>query len=91
VGDTITHVINPCPDLVKGFEDVKPMVFAGIFPIINEEFEELRNCMEKLQLNDASLVYEPESSAALGFGFRCGFLVCCTWKSYRNDWKESSI
>jgi GTP-binding protein LepA len=74
VGDTITHVKAPCPDLVKGFEDVKPMVFAGIFPIINEEFEELRSCMEKLQLNDASLVYEPESSAALGFGFRCGFL-----------------
>jgi GTP-binding protein LepA len=74
VGDTITHVKDPCPDLVKGFEDVKPMVFAGIFPIVNEEFEELRSCMEKLQLNDASLVYEPESSAALGFGFRCGFL-----------------
>ena len=74
VGDTITHVINPCPDTVRGFEDVKPMVFAGIYPVVNEEFEELRNCMEKLQLNDASLVYEPESSAALGFGFRCGFL-----------------
>lgn len=74
VGDTITHVVNPCSEAVKGFEDVKPMVFAGIYPVVNEEFEELRDCMEKLQLNDASLVYEPESSAALGYGFRCGFL-----------------
>lgn len=74
VGDTITHVKNPTTDIVKGFEDVKPMVFAGIYPVVNEEFEELRDCMEKLQLNDASLVYEPETSAALGYGFRCGFL-----------------
>jgi GTP-binding protein LepA len=74
VGDTITTVKNPCNDAVKGFEDVKPMVFAGIFPVDTEDYEELRNSMEKLQLNDASLVFEPESSAALGFGFRCGFL-----------------
>jgi GTP-binding protein LepA len=74
VGDTITHVENPCKEAVKGYEDVKPMVFAGIYPVVNEDFEELRDCMEKLQLNDASLVYEPESSAALGYGFRCGFL-----------------
>jgi len=74
VGDTITHVKDPTMDIVKGFEDVKPMVFAGIYPVVNEEFEELRDCMEKLQLNDASLVYEPESSVALGYGFRCGFL-----------------
>ena len=74
VGDTITHVDRPCDDAIKGFEDVKPMVFAGIFPIENEDFEDLRDSLEKLQLNDASLVYEPESSAALGFGFRCGFL-----------------
>lgn len=74
VGDTITHVSDPCEEIVRGFEDVKPMVFAGIYPVVNEEFEELRDCMEKLQLNDASLVYEPESSAALGYGFRCGFL-----------------
>lgn len=74
VGDTITHVENPCTETIKGFEDVKPMVFAGIYPTTNDEFEELRACMEKLQLNDASLVFEPESSAALGFGFRCGFL-----------------
>ena len=74
VGDTITHADRPCNEAIKGFEDVKPMVFAGIFPIDNDDFEDLRDSLEKLQLNDASLVYEPESSAALGFGFRCGFL-----------------
>ncbi|QHT68912.1 elongation factor 4 [Rhodocytophaga rosea] len=74
VGDTITHVARPTPLIVKGFEDVKPMVFAGIYPVETSEFEELRASMEKLQLNDASLVWEPETSAALGFGFRCGFL-----------------
>ncbi|MDH5475082.1 MAG: translation elongation factor 4 [Cyclobacteriaceae bacterium] len=74
VGDTITHVNNPCKDVIKGFEDVKPMVFAGIYPVDTTEYEELRASMEKLQLNDASLVWEPETSAALGFGFRCGFL-----------------
>jgi GTP-binding protein LepA len=74
VGDTITHVANPCHEPIKGFEEVKPMVFAGIYPVDTEDFEELRASMEKLQLNDASLTWEPESSAALGFGFRCGFL-----------------
>ena len=74
VGDTITHVENPCKAAIKGFEDVKPMVFAGIYPVDTSEFEELRSSLEKLQLNDASLVWEPETSAALGFGFRCGFL-----------------
>ncbi len=74
VGDTITHVINPCTEMIKGFENVKPMVFAGIYPVDTDEFEELRSSMEKLKLNDASLTWEPESSAALGFGFRCGFL-----------------
>lgn len=74
VGDTITTTINPCLEAVKGFEDVKPMVFAGVYPVDTDEYEELRASMEKLQLNDASLVFEPESSAALGFGFRCGFL-----------------
>jgi GTP-binding protein LepA len=74
VGDTLTHVDNPCTEGVKGFEDVKPMVFAGIYPVDTEDFEELRESMYKLQLNDASLTFEPESSAALGFGFRCGFL-----------------
>ncbi|WP_397364122.1 translation elongation factor 4 [Olleya sp. R77988] len=74
VGDTITDFENPTTNIVEGFEDVKPMVFAGIYPVDTEDYEELRNSMEKLQLNDASLVFQPESSAALGFGFRCGFL-----------------
>lgn len=74
VGDTITTVNNPCLEGIQGFEDVKPMVFAGIYPVDTEDYEELRYSMEKLQLNDASLTWEPESSAALGFGFRCGFL-----------------
>lgn len=74
VGDTITQVDRPCEKGIEGFEDVKPMVFAGIYPVDTEDFEELRYSMEKLQLNDASLTWEPESSAALGFGFRCGFL-----------------
>lgn len=74
VGDTITTVTRPCVEAVAGFEDVKPMVFAGIYPVDTDEYEELRTSIEKLQLNDASLVFEPESSAALGFGFRCGFL-----------------
>ena len=74
VGDTITDADAPAPEPVKGFEVVKPMVYAGIFPTDTEQYEELRGCMEKLQLNDASLVFEPETSAALGFGFRCGFL-----------------
>jgi GTP-binding protein LepA len=74
VGDTITDAKNPTTNAIEGFEDVKPMVFAGIYPVDTDDYEELRNSMEKLQLNDASLVYTPESSAALGFGFRCGFL-----------------
>jgi len=74
VGDTITHTNAPCEESIGGFEDVKPMVFAGIYPVDAEDYEDLRMAMEKLQLNDASLTYEPESSAALGFGFRCGFL-----------------
>jgi len=74
VGDTITHVERPAKDAIQGFEEVKPMVFAGIYPVDTEDYEELRESMHKLQLNDASIVFEPESSAALGFGFRCGFL-----------------
>ncbi|KQS32377.1 translation elongation factor 4 [Pedobacter sp. Leaf194] len=74
VGDTITTVARPSLDAIQGFEEVKPMVFAGIYPVDTDEFEELREAMHKLQLNDASIVFEPESSAALGFGFRCGFL-----------------
>ncbi|MBX2971972.1 MAG: translation elongation factor 4 [Flavobacteriales bacterium] len=74
VGDTITQVDRPCAEAIKGFEDVKPMVWAGIFPVDTDEYEELRDAMEKLKLNDASLTWTPEASAALGFGFRCGFL-----------------
>ena len=74
VGDTITHVKNPCDKAISGFEEVKPMVFAGMYPVDADQYEDLRNSIEKLQLNDASLTFVPESSAALGFGFRCGFL-----------------
>ena len=74
VGDTITHVARPCREAIAGFEEVKPMVFAGVYPIETEDFENLRASLEKLQLNDASLTFQPESSVALGFGFRCGFL-----------------
>jgi GTP-binding protein LepA len=74
VGDTLTSVANPTTEAIQGFEEVKPMVFAGIFPVETDQFEELRDCMEKLQLNDASLTFELETSQALGFGFRCGFL-----------------
>jgi GTP-binding protein LepA len=74
VGDTITGVDNPCKEAIRGFEEVKPMVFAGVYPIAPEDFENLRSSLEKLQLNDASLTFTPESSVALGFGFRCGFL-----------------
>ena len=74
VGDTITHITNPCEKAIDGFEEVKPMVFAGVYPIETEDFEQLRASLEKLQLNDASLTFQPESSVALGFGFRCGFL-----------------
>ena len=74
VGDTITHVENPCDKAISGFEEVKPMVFAGLYPVDADQYEDLRSSIEKLQLNDASLSFIPESSAALGFGFRCGFL-----------------
>ena len=74
VGDTITHVENPCKEAIAGFEEVKPMLFAGMYPVQADKYEELRSTLEKFQLNDASFVYEPESSMALGFGFRCGFL-----------------
>lgn len=74
VGDTITHVERPCAEAIAGFENVKPMVFAGVYPVSTDEYDDLRSSLEKLKLNDASLTYEPESSLALGFGFRCGFL-----------------
>ena len=91
VGDTITSISNPCEEAIKGFEDVKPMVFAGIYPVDTDDYEELRNSMEKLQLNDASLVFEPESSAALGFGFRCGFLGMLHMELFKKDWRENLI
>ena len=74
VGDTLTHTEDPCAEAIAGFEEVKPMLFAGVYPVVADEYEDLRASLEKLQLNDASLVFEPESSLALGFGFRCGFL-----------------
>ena len=74
VGDTITHVARPCTEAIEGFEEAKPMVFAGVYPIEAEDYEDLRASLEKLQLNDAALTFTPESSVALGFGFRCGFL-----------------
>ena len=74
VGDTITHVARPCTKAIEGFQEVKPMVFAGVYPIDPTDYENLRTSLEKLQLNDASLSFTPESSVALGFGFRCGFL-----------------
>ncbi|MEG0696693.1 MAG: elongation factor 4, partial [Algoriella sp.] len=74
VGDTISLVDNPAAEAIDGFEEVKPMVFAGIYPVDTEDYEDLRTSIEKLRLNDASLTFEAESSAALGFGFRCGFL-----------------
>jgi GTP-binding protein LepA len=91
VGDTITHAKNGCKQRIDGFQEVKPMVFAGVYPIESEDYEDLRTAVEKLQLNDASLTFEPESSLALGFGFRCGFLGSCTWRLFRNASTASSI
>lgn len=90
VGDTITHVERPCATAIEGFEEVKPMVFAGIYPIDSEDYEDLRTSIEKLQLNDASLTFEPESSAALGLDSAAGSSECSTWKSCRNVWIGSS-
>jgi GTP-binding protein LepA len=90
VGDTITHVDRPCATGIQGFEEVKPMVFAGIYPVDTEDYEELRESMAKLQLNDASLVFEPESSAALGLVSVAVSWGCCTWRSYRSGWNASS-
>ena len=86
VGDTITHVARPCAEAIAGFEEVKPMVFAGMYPVQADKFEELRAVLEKFQLNDASFVYEPESSLALGSGFRCGWRSCRSGSSANSTW-----
>ena len=91
MGDTITHIARPCEKAIAGFEEVKPMVFAGVYPIEAEDFEDLRASLEKLQLNDASLTFQPESSLALGFGFRCGSSDCSTWRLCRSAWTVSLI
>ena len=90
VGDTITHVNRPCEEAIAGFEEVKPMLFAGVYPIESEDYENLRSSIEKLQLNDASLTFQPESSIALGFGFRCGFLGLLHMEIIRNVSTASS-
>lgn len=80
VGDTITNAENPCAQPLKGYKEVKPMVFCGIFPADGSKYNDLKEALEKLKLNDAALTYEPDTSVALGFGFRCGFWDCCIWK-----------
>ncbi len=84
VGDTITLEKKPCTEALPGFKPAQPVVFCGLFPVDANDFEDLRAAMGKLRLNDASFSFEMETSAALGFGFRCGFLACCTWKLSRN-------
>jgi len=84
IGDTVTHVKNPATEMLPGFKEVKPMVFSGLYPVSTDDYEKFRQSLEKLSLNDSSFTYHPESSVALGFGFRCGFLGCSTWKSRRS-------
>ena len=91
VGDTITDRNNPCAEPLPGYKKVNPMVYCGMYPADGAKYQDLRAALEKLQLNDASLQYEPETSVALGFGFRCGFLDCCIWKLFRKGLKESII
>ena len=86
VGDTITDNSRPCEEALPGYKKVNPMVYCGLYPADGAKYGDLRDALEKLQLNDASLFYEPETSVALGFGFRCGFLDCFIWKSFRNVW-----
>jgi GTP-binding protein LepA len=90
VGDTITLMKTPATEPLPGFKEVQSQVFAGLYPVESHDYEALRDALEKLQLNDASLKYEPEVSQALGFGFRCGFLGLLHWKSCRNVWNASS-
>lgn len=90
VGDTMTDFKERTKEPVAGFEPAKPFVFAGIYPIDTDKFEDLRDALDKLKLNDSSLTYEPETSVALGFGFRIGFWACCIWKSSKKDWSANS-
>ena len=91
VGDTITTAANAAPEPLPGYKPVLPMVYCGIYPADGADYESLCDALEKLRLNDAALSFEPETSVALGYGFRCGFLVCCTWRSFRSVWSASLI
>lgn len=84
IGDTYTDYTRPCPSPLPGFKEIRPMVFSGIYPVDSSDFEALKAAMAKLQINDAAFSFQAESSVALGFGFRCGFLACSTWKSSRS-------
>lgn len=91
MGDTVTDAANPAAEALPGYRPAQSMVYCGIYTEDGSKYPDLRDALEKLQLNDASLTFEPESSVALGFGFRCGFWVCSTWRSSRSVWSASSI
>ena len=90
VGDTLTWASNPCPEPLPGYREAKPMVYTGLFPIDNKDYESLRDALDKLHVNDPSLVWEPETSVALGFASAWASWACCTWRSSRNAWSASS-